>query len=234
MLKTIKKGKKTPPQCIGVIMDGNRRWARSRGLPAFLGHSAGYKKFKDFTGWAQREGVKHLIVYAFSTENWSRSEGEIKHMLKLLRTVLETEIESLKKESIRVRFIGGIEKFPKDIIEKIHMMEKETAQGKGIEVLIALSYGGRAEIVSAIKKLSLKDIEHITEKNFSERLSTQGTPDPDLIIRTGGEMRLSNFLLWQSAYSELFFTKTYWPDFSKKEFENILADFSSRERRNGK
>ncbi len=222
------------PQCIGIIMDGNRRWAKARGLPVFMGHSEGYKKFKEFIRWARNHGVKYVVAYAFSTENWKRSESEVNQITELLRMVLDTEVESLKKDGIKLKFIGDVEKFPPDVVKKVYEAEKETAHGANIEVIVALSYGGRDEIVSAIKKLTKDDISTLTEKSFSEHLSTHEIPDPDIIIRTGGEMRLSNFLLWQSAYSELFFTKTLWSDFTEKEFTAMIEEFSSRERRNGK
>jgi undecaprenyl diphosphate synthase len=222
------------PRCIGIIMDGNRRWAKARGLPVFMGHSEGYKKFKEFIRWARAVGVKYVIAYAFSTENWKRSESEVNQITELLRMVLDTEVESLKKDGIKLKFIGDVEKFPPDVVKKVYQAEKETAHGANIEVVVALSYGGRDEIVSAIKKLTKDDINTLTEKSFSEHLSTRGIPDPDIVIRTGGEMRLSNFLLWQSVYSELFFTKTLWSDFSEKEFTAMIDEFSSRERRNGK
>ncbi|MBI5816952.1 MAG: di-trans,poly-cis-decaprenylcistransferase [Candidatus Yonathbacteria bacterium] len=230
---TVSQKDKTP-RCIGVIMDGNRRWAKARGLPVFMGHSEGYKKFKEFIRWARNCGAKYVIAYAFSTENWKRSESEVKQITELLRMVLDTEIESLKQDGIRLRFIGNIEKFPADVVKKVHQAEKETAHGATIEVVVALSYGGRDEIVSAIKKLTKSDIQSLTEKSFSDHLSTKGIPDPDIIIRTGGDIRLSNFLLWQSAYSELFFTKTLWSDLSEKEFNGMVDEFSSRDRRKGK
>jgi undecaprenyl diphosphate synthase len=231
--KKTTKSKTRTPTCIGIIMDGNRRWAKKRGLPAFLGHTEGYKKFKEFVGWAQERNIKYLVAYAFSTENWKRSNTEVNHLVKLLNKMLDTEIGSLKERGIRVRFIGDLARFPENIVQKIRNAEQKTAHASGINLIIALSYGGRAEIVAAIKKLNDADVKHLTEEHFSEFLFTKGIPDPDLIIRTGGEMRLSNFLLWQSAYSELFFSKTYWPDFTKKEFFMILEDFSSRERRIG-
>lgn len=222
------------PHCIGIIMDGNRRWAKARGLPVFMGHSEGYKKFKEFIRWARKRGARYVVAYAFSTENWKRSDAEVGQITELLRMVLDTEVESLKKEGIKLKFIGNVEQFPPDVVNKVREAEKETASGVNIEVVVALSYGGRDEIISAIKKLSLEDMQNLTEKSFSEKISTQGIPDPDIILRTGGEMRLSNFLLWQSAYSELFFTKTLWSDFSEKEFNGMIDEFSSRERRNGK
>lgn len=222
------------PVCIGVIMDGNRRWAKARGLPVFMGHSEGYKKFKEFIRWARKQGAQYVVAYAFSTENWKRSEAEVKQITELLRMVLDTEVESLKQEGIKLTFVGNVEKFPEDVVKKIRQAEQETERGATIEVVVALSYGGRDEIVSAIKSLTQDDIKNLTEKSFSEHLSTQGIPDPDIIIRTGGEIRLSNFLLWQSAYSELFFTKTLWPDLQENEFNTMVEEFSSRERRNGK
>lgn len=235
MAKAVTTPKKNKtPHCIGVIMDGNRRWAKARGLPVFMGHSEGYKKFKEFIRWARNRGAKYVIAYAFSTENWKRSESEVKQITELLRMVLDTEVESLKQDGIKLKFIGNIEKFPADVVKKAHQAEKETAHGATIEVIVALSYGGRDEIVGAIKELTKDEIHKLTEKSFGDYLSTKGIPDPDIIIRTGGDMRLSNFLLWQSAYSELFFTKTLWSDLSEKEFNAMIDEFSSRERRNGK
>lgn len=226
--------KHAPPRCVGIIMDGNRRWAKTRGLPVFLGHTEGYKKFKEFVRWAQTHNIKYVIAYAFSTENWNRSGEEVDHLIKLLRTMLDTEIASLKKDGIKLRFIGDRNQFPADVVEKMRDAEQETAHGSSIELVVALSYGGRAEIISAVKKLTAEDIKNLTTNSFSEFLFTKGIPDPDIIIRTGGEMRLSNFLLWQSAYSELFFSKTHWPDFTRQEFIAIIDQFSSRERRMGK
>ena len=222
------------PTCVGVIMDGNRRWAKERGLTPFLGHTEGYKKFKEFIGWAKEQGVKYVIAYAFSTENWKRSKDEIDHLMGLLRNVLDNELAELKKEGVRLRFIGETEKFPNDIVEKLKNIEEETVSLSEIEVLVALSYGGRSEIISAIKKCTPEEIKDLNEKNFSQHLFTKNIPDPDLVIRTGGEVRLSNFLLWQTAYSELYFTDLFFPDFSPAELEKAVKEFQDRQRRFGK
>jgi len=225
--------KTNKPQCIGIIMDGNRRWAKKKGLTSFEGHTAGYKKLEEVVPWLKEEGVKTLIAYAFSTENWKRDEDEKNYLFKLLNIFLTKEKEKLKKNKIRVKFIGQIDRFSEDIQKNIRALEEETKDFSDFNLLLALSYGGRAEILSAVNKL-IKKGDEVNEETFSKNLWSAGFPDPDLIIRTSGEQRTSGFLPWQAVYSELFFTKTYWPDFSKEEFNSILADFSSRERRIGK
>lgn len=231
------KQEKNIPKCIGIIMDGNRRWARKRGLSVHEGHRAGYKKLKELLTWAKESGVKTVVAYAFSTENWNRSKLEVGFLLKLLRNVLVDEVEDIKKEKVRVRFIGDLSRFPKDIEEGIRKLEEETIVHKENTLILAISYGGRAEIVSAVKKISQEktkeEIGKMTEKEFSKYLWTKDMPDPDLIVRTGGEKRLSNFLPWQSVYSEFYFTPTLWPAFLRREFDKILAEFAKRERRRG-
>jgi len=231
------KQEKNIPGCIGIIMDGNRRWARKRGLPVHEGHHAGYKKLKGLLTWAREAGVKTVVAYAFSTENWNRSKLEVGFMIKLLRNVLVREAEDIKKEEVCVRFIGELSQFPKDIQEGIRKLEEETAVHKENTLVLAISYGGRAEIVSAVKKIAREKtkeaIGKMTEKEFSQYLWTKDMSDPDLIVRTGGEERLSNFLPWQSVYSEFYFTPTLWPAFSHKEFKKIIAEFAKRERRKG-
>ncbi|MCR4306510.1 MAG: polyprenyl diphosphate synthase [Candidatus Yonathbacteria bacterium] len=231
------KQEKNIPKCIGIIMDGNRRWARKRGLPVYEGHRAGYKKLKEMLTWAKEAEVKTVIAYAFSTENWNRSKLEVGFLMKLLRNVLVEEIADIKKERVRVRFIGDLDKFPKDIQEGIRTLEEETRPYKENTLVLAISYGGRAEIVSAVKKIAQEktkeEIGKITEREFSKYLWTKDIPDPDLIVRTGGEKRLSNFLPWQSVYSEFYFTPTLWPAFSRREFHKIIAEFATRERRKG-
>ncbi|MCR4330311.1 MAG: polyprenyl diphosphate synthase, partial [Patescibacteria group bacterium] len=211
------KQEKNIPKCIGIIMDGNRRWARKRGLPVYEGHRAGYKKLKELLTWAREAGVKTVVAYAFSTENWNRSKLEVGFLLKLLRNVLVDEVEDIKKEKVRVRFIGDLSRFPKDIEEGIRKLEKETMVYKENTLVLAVSYGGRPEIVAAVKKIAQEktkeEIGKMTEKEFSKYLWTKDIPDPDLIVRTGGEKRLSNFLPWQSVYSEFYFTPTLWPAF---------------------
>lgn len=218
---------------MGVIMDGNRRWAKERGLPTALGHRAGYKKLKEVVSWAKEAGVSNVIVYAFSTENWERSKKEIEALLSLFKGALKQQ-DVFRKQKTRVRFIGQVERFPNGVKNSIKEMEDATKEYKEMNLFVALSYGGRAEIVSAVNKLLEEKAKSVSEKEFSSYLWTANTPDPELIIRTGGEKRLSNFLAWQSVYSELFFTDTYWPAFTKREFKSILAEYEKREERKGK
>lgn len=219
-------------------MDGNRRWARSRGLPPIKGHEAGYGRFKEFVRWAKEFGVKTLYVYAFSTENWNRPENEVSYLMNLFAKVVGTEARELIKEKVRVKFVGQIDKFSPGIRLGIKSLERATAKFTGTTLIICVSYGGRAEILSAVKdmvkKEGTKGLAQLDEKMFSKYLWTAGAPDPELIIRTSGEVRTSNFLPWQSVYSEWFFTKTMWPAFTKKEFEKILRDFAGREVRKGR
>jgi len=233
----MKDKNKNIPNCVGVIMDGNRRWAKEKGLPTLKGHTAGYDKLKDLVRWSKKRGIKNIIVYAFSTENWKRSEKEVSYLLTLFRKVVNEFFESLEKEKIRIKFFGDLKSFSKDLREGIARLEEKSKKYNDLSLFVALSYGGRAEILNSVNNIleesKTKKIK-LTEKSFSEKMWSKGMPDPDLIIRTGGEMRLSNFLPWQSVCSELFFSKTYWPDFSEKEYDNILSDFSERERRFGR
>lgn len=225
--------KNNPISCVGIIMDGNRRWAKGRGVPAVLGHRKGYKKLKEVVLWSKEEGVKNLIVYAFSTENWDRGKKEIDTLMKLFDDVLKQK-DFFKKEKINVRFIGQIDKFSDNLKCGIKELEEDTKKYNGLRLSIALSYGGRAEIISAVNGLLKMGVKKISEEDFSKKLWTKDIPDPELIIRTGGEKRLSNFLLWQSVYSELFFVDTYWPAFTKREFKGILSEYFKREKRKGK
>jgi len=222
------------PECIGIIMDGNRRWARERGLPTFEGHRFGYEKLKELLEWVKEVDVPNLIVYALSTENLKRSEEEVSYLFNLFRTAVRGELEKIAGEGARIIFAGERKKFPKDIQEMISSIEEKTRENHRYHFVIAAPYGGRSEIIHAVNSLLKKGAQSVDEKEFNNYLWTAGIPDPDLIIRTSGEMRLSNFLLWQSVYSELFFTKTYWPDFSRGEFMDILGEYERRERRRGK
>ena len=223
------------PDCIGVIMDGNRRWAKERGLSILEGHKAGYERFKEFIGWAGDRRVNNLIFYVFSTENWKRDEGEKSYLFKLIETAFKNDLEEIKNRNVRIKFIGQIDRFSKTIVKVLHDAEEQTAHNTGVTVMLALSYGGRSEILHAVNELIAKGRkEPVTEEEFEKHLWTKDIPDPDLIIRTGEAMRLSNFLPCQSIYSELYFTNTYWPDFDRKEFEYILEEYSGRERRMGK
>jgi undecaprenyl diphosphate synthase len=228
---------KQKPACIGFIMDGNRRWAKKNGKKCAEGHYEGYKKLKEILGWVKEAGVNEAIVYAFSTENWKRTEEEVGALMKLLTFALSNEIESLVRQGVCLKFIGDLSLFSDSFQEMIKKSEAKTASNGPLTLTIALSYGGRAEILQAVKKaalLSKEEILTLNEESLKDYLWTAKTADPDLIIRTGGEVRLSNFLPYQSVYSELFFLKTLWPDFTKKEFENILKEFCERKRNCGK
>jgi len=225
------------PEHLGIIIDGNRRWAKSKGLPSFEGHRRGLDNVKRIGDWCYEKGVKIITFYAFSTENWNRAKTEVAYLMKLLeRSVSGKYLKDLNEKKIRLRVSGQKERLPKSLQDKIEKAEKLTENNKNGILNLAVSYGGRAEIVQAIKDIIRNKIapEKITEDLISENLWTRGLPFPDLIIRTGGEQRLSNFLLWQSAYSELYFTNKYWPDFSESDLEKAFLNFSQRERRFGK
>lgn len=221
------------PQCVGFIMDGNRRWAKREGMPTFEGHRQGYKNFKEMIRMVHRAHISHLVCYAFSTENWNRADEEVSFLMNLFRIAFKDIRSETDAKKINYRFIGQINRLPSDLQTFIITIESENHTDVELTVWIALSYGGRAEIVDATNK-AIQEGKEVTEETFSTLLSTCGMPDPDLIIRTSGEKRLSNFLLWQSAYSELFFTDTLWPDFGEVEFKGILEQYSQRKRRRGK
>ncbi|MFZ3020151.1 MAG: polyprenyl diphosphate synthase [Minisyncoccia bacterium] len=228
-----KKMRNKIPETLGIIMDGNRRWAKRKGKSSLYGHQAGYKKLEEVIEWAVEHKIKNVIVYAFSTENWNRTKTEVGGLMRLLKFVLTKKINEWNKKGVEIGFIGNRTHFSKEIQSMMKKAEKQKPDKKIIRVISAQSYGGRDEIIRAVQKI-VKNKKAVSEKEFSNLLDTKDVPDPDLIIRTGGEIRISNFLLWQGAYSELFFTNTLWPDFSKKEFTNILNAFTKRERRNGK
>lgn len=213
-------------------MDGNRRWAKKQGLSTYDGHKAGFEKFKQVVEWAHKAGVKDLIFYAFSSENWKRGKEEVAGLLQLFMTATK-ERNLLKKNNIKIKFIGDRNLFPKKLQILLSNMEEYTKDYVKGTITIALSYGGRAEILQAVNKAIKEGKELEKEEDFASYLWTKDIPDPDLIIRTGGSMRISNFLPWQSVYSELYFSKTYWPDFKKQEFECILNEFNKTERRFG-
>ncbi|HRH27083.1 MAG TPA: polyprenyl diphosphate synthase [Parcubacteria group bacterium] len=224
------------PKCVGIIMDGNRRWARNRDLPLFEGHRQGGEILKNTIGWARDLGVEHIIFYTFSTENWKRAEEEVSYLIDLIGTFITKHLDYFHSEGGVIHYVGDITKFSADLQDSLKNSEEKTKNNKGPHVYFALNYGGRAEILSAVKRIVSENPkeEEITEEYFGKFLQTGEMPDPDVIIRTSGEIRLSGFLPWQSVYSELFFTKTLWPDFSKQEFESILEEFSNRDRRRGK
>lgn len=216
-------------------MDGNRRWAEGRGLTGLEGHRAGTNVFfRVSQEWAKKMNIPNVVIYAFSTENWQRSPEEVAYLLELFRVMMREQFSKIARSGVRICFVGERERFPNDMQEE--MRHLEDISGKQFEgtIYVALSYGGRAEILAGVNKLLAQKKDTVTEEEFSDALWTKGMPDPDLIIRTGGDMRLSGFLTWQSVYSELFFTKTLWPDFSEQEFESIVQEFYTRKRRYGK
>jgi undecaprenyl diphosphate synthase len=219
---------------IGIIMDGNRRFARERKLPLLEGHRAGKEKLKEVMRWAKDAGVPNLIVYAFSNENWSRAREEVDYLMEIIRLMFKHELNDFKKEKVRLRFVGERERFSKDIQEILNNVENETKDFSDFTLWVALSYGGRQEIMSTVNKILAAGGEKITEGDFSKNLFTADMPDPDIIIRTSGEKRLSGFLPWQSVYAELFFIDTLWPALTKKEFLGILDEYDTRQRRFGK
>lgn len=215
-------------------MDGNRRWAREQGKTAQEGHRAGYETFKDFVTWARDAGVPYVIVYAFSTENWKRSRAEREFLFSLLRRLSEEDLSELHEKNIALRTIGDIDQLPEDLPQTLRTVEEETAGNTGITVALAISYGGRAEILCAVNTLLSEHVSTpVDEETFAEHLWTADIPDPDIIIRPGGEQRLSNFLPWQSVYSELFFPETYWPAFTREQFHAVLEEYGNRQRRRG-
>lgn len=225
---------------IAVIMDGNGRWATKRGLPRTAGHKKGAEVVVQIAKAAKEFGVKYLTLYAFSTENWKRSPEEIGALMQLLRQYLDKNFKELEQNDVKIRFIGERYMLDADIVEKMERLEQKTAENKSLVLQIALSYGSRQEILNTAKKIAERvkngdmQLQDIDEQTFSAMLYTGGVPDPDLLIRTSGEQRISNYLLWQIAYSELFFTKTLWPDFAKEEFKSIIENYQTRERRYGK
>ncbi len=226
--------KRVLPRHIAIIMDGNGRWAKKRSLPRNAGHAAGAKTFKDIARYCNKIGLEYLTVYAFSTENWKRPADEVNGIMNLLRDYLK-DAENFKDENIRVKFIGNLEPLDEDIKELIRKDEEGSANATGLKLNIAINYGGRDEITTAVKNIVKKGIkpEDITEDTISENLYTAGMPDPDFIIRPSGEYRLSNYLIWQSAYAEYWFSDVLWPDFGPRHLEKAIEEFGHRNRRFG-
>ncbi len=224
------------PSHIAIILDGNRRWAKERGLPTFFGHRKGMENAKKIVLYAQKVGVKVITMYAFSTENWSRSEKEVNYLMKLFESYIDKHIGEYVKRGVKFRHVGSLKELPKSLQEKIKNAVELTKNNKGIIANLALNYGGRDEIKRAVQKLisSGMKAEEITMDLIGANLDTAGLPDPDFIIRTSGEQRTSGFLIWQGAYSELYFPKIHWPDFNEKEFDKAIAEFNKRQRRFGK
>ena len=223
---------KNIPYHLGIILDGNRRWAKERGLPYFEGHRKGLETVKKIINYCKEKGIKILTLFVFSTENWKRGPKEVNYLMRLAKKAISNHFKHLHKNKIRVKVIGQKEKLPRSLQKEIAQIEEKTRDNKEMTVNFALSYGGRAEIVQAIKKIIEKKIppEKINEDTLGENLWTS---DVDLIIRTGKEQRISNFLIWQAAYSEFYFSPKYWPDFTEKDLDAALADYARRQRRFG-
>ncbi len=222
----------TIPSHIAIIMDGNGRWAKERGLNRTAGHEEGAKTVRKITSYCAKIGVKYLTLYAFSTENWDRPKLEVEFLMKLLEKYLKSELEVYLKNNIKFKAIGDLDRFSKGLQKTIFETQEKTAHCTGLTQVLALNYGSKNEIIRAIKKLNEQNLE-VTEENLESCLDTSGMGDVDILIRTSGEVRLSNYLLWQNAYAEMFFTQTYWPDFNESELDDILSDFGKRERRFG-
>ena len=221
------------PKHIAIIMDGNGRWAKQRHLPRAFGHNQGAKVAKKIIEACANRHVSALTLFAFGCENWRRPADEVNHLMGLFLRSLQEETELMQKNAIQLRFIGNIAAFDKNLQQQIAVSMQQTAHNKGLKLVIAANYSGRWDIIQAAQKLIRQKETEITEEIFQENLSLSDLPEPDLFIRTSGEKRISNFLLWQLAYTELYFTDIFWPDFSEKEFEKALSFFASRERRFG-
>ncbi|NDJ33584.1 MAG: isoprenyl transferase [Chloroflexi bacterium] len=224
------------PTHVAIIMDGNGRWAQQRGQPRLFGHRAGTENLREILRACVEFGIKILTIYAFSTENWGRPPEEVRGLLSILRNVIDRELEELNREGVQLRHIGDLSRIPDDLRQKVLSAIERTADNDRLIVNVAFNYGGRAEIVHAIQEI-VRDghsPEAITEELVSHYLYTSNLPDPDLIIRTSGELRVSNFLIWQSAYAEYYFPNVYWPDFNREELLKALFHFAERDRRYGK
>ena len=238
-LQNTELSEKILPNHIAIIMDGNRRWAKNKNLPSTLGHKQGVQALKKITRYTNDLGIKHLTVYAFSTENWNRKKDEVDFLMHLIKEVLKNELEELHKENVKTRIIGFYEELPEPLPQELKRAEMKTKNNTGLNLQIALNYGSRAEITHAVKqivkevKIEKLTVDDITPELIEKYLLTANIPDPDLLIRTGGEQRISNYLLWQSAYSEFYSTETLWPDFSPKELDKAIDEFNKRHRRYG-
>ena len=230
---------KNNPKHVAIIMDGNGRWAAKRGLPRIAGHRAGAKSVQEAVSAAKELGVKILTLYTFSTENWKRPKYEINALFRLLESYIDRESDNLKKNNIRLSVIGKLSGLPESVVNKLNMVMEKTKNNDSLILNLALNYGSRTEIVDAVRNIAADCLtgkmmpENIDENVFTNYLYTKDIPDPDLLIRTSGEMRLSNFLLWQMSYTEIYVTKKLWPDFTKKDFKKAMLEYRKRERRYG-
>lgn len=237
-IKTIVE--KTNLQHIAIIMDGNRRWAKNHMLPSAVGHQKGVESLKNTMRSFNKFGIKYLTVYAFSTENWNRKKEEVDFLMNLLAKTLTDELDEMHKENVKIKFVGNIERLNPKLIEILKNAENKTKNNTGVNLQIAFNYGARDEIVNAVKKITQKALDgeikigEIDEKLVSQNLYTAKIPDPDLLIRTGGEKRISNYLLWQIAYSEVYVTEKFWPEFDENALTEAILEFEKRNRRYGK
>jgi undecaprenyl diphosphate synthase len=227
------------PTHIAVIMDGNGRWARRRALPRHVGHRSGVGPVRTIVELAAQRGVKYLTLFAFSSENWSRPREEVSKLMGLFLEALQREVDELHRNEVRLKFIGAREQLQAGLVEKIEAAEAKTSANKGLQLFVAVAYGGRWDIVGAARRLAAQAAdgeiraEDVDEQRLAAEMQLGGVPDPDLLIRTGGEQRISNFLLWNLAYAELWFCDTLWPDFGERQFDDALAYYASRQRRYG-
>lgn len=228
--------KNTDLKHIAIIMDGNRRWAKEKHLPSAMGHQKGVDSLRSTMRLFDRFGIKYLTVYAFSTENWNRKKEEVEFLMGLLAKTLLNELDDMHKENVRIRFLGDLTKLSKNLVDIVKNAENKTKDNTGVNLNIAFNYGSRDEITNALKAIIQEGLksEDITEETVSNHLYTKDIPDPDLLIRTGGEKRISNYLLWQLAYSEIYVTDAYWPEFDENELSKAIVEFEHRNRRFGK
>jgi len=230
------KSPNTIPSHVAIIMDGNNRWASERGLPGVAGHQKGVERAREAVEFAVKKGISTLTIFAFSSENWGRSNDEVNLLMKLLNTALKEQVPNLVKNSVQLNFIGDLSQFDNELLNQMKKSEELTAcddEEKKLDLVVAASYGGRWDIINAINSLKDSNKEYISEDDLTYLLSTAKFSDPDLCIRTGKEQRISNFLLWQLAYTELYFPDLLWPDFNDDEFERALLEYSTRTRRFG-
>ncbi|MFH0826414.1 MAG: isoprenyl transferase [Candidatus Omnitrophota bacterium] len=227
------------PRHVAIIMDGNGRWAKEKGLPRTAGHREGIKRVREIVKAAAKRGIEVVTFFAFSTENWSRPKKEVDMLIRSLKFFLDREVKELNKNNVRLKIVGRLAPIPESLLKKVREAEHLTQENTGITMVLALNYGSRQEILDAAKKFAGQvlsqevTIDDLNEERFSQYLYTAGLPDPDLLIRTSGEMRISNFLLWQLSYAELYFPKKYWPDFKEEELSRALEAYQKRERRFG-
>ena len=228
--------KNTNLKHIAIIMDGNRRWAKEKHLPSAMGHQKGVDSLRSTMRLFDRFGIKYLTVYAFSTENWNRKKEEVEFLMGLLAKTLLNELDDMHKENVRIRFLGDLTKLSKNLVDIVKNAENKTKDNTGVNLNIAFNYGSRDEITNALKAIVQEGLksEDITEETVSNHLYTKDIPDPDLLIRTGGEKRISNYLLWQLAYSEIYVTDAYWPEFDENELSKAIVEFEHSNRRFGK